>query len=112
TFKIPEEEPIESSMISKSIETAQKRIEGFNFDARKQVLAYDDVMNTQRLAIYARRRAALTGTDTEVEALIQELIGGNEAARHAFDHKKGELGPEFPSHLRRLLLQIIDFFWL
>ncbi len=54
-------------MITKSLETAQTRIEGFNFDSRKQVLAYDDVMNTQRLAIYARRRAALMGSAQEVE---------------------------------------------
>jgi preprotein translocase subunit SecA len=59
TFGIPEDEPLESGMITKSLETAQKRIEGFNFDARKQVLAYDDVMNTQRLAVYERRRKAL-----------------------------------------------------
>ncbi|MEK7086522.1 MAG: preprotein translocase subunit SecA, partial [Patescibacteria group bacterium] len=73
-FGIPEDEPIESSMITKSLETAQSRIEGFNFDARKQVLAYDDVMNTQRLAIYARRRAALLGSDAEVEGLVRVLL--------------------------------------
>src|SRR5665811_2562327 len=80
-FGIPEDEPIESGMITKSLETAQGRIEGFNFDSRKQVLAYDDVMNTQRLAIYARRRAALLGSDAEVEALIRALLGDGEMAQ-------------------------------
>ena len=103
-FGIPEDEPIESGMITKSLETAQERIEGFNFDSRKQVLAYDDVMNTQRLAIYARRRAALVGTDLEIEELFNALIGDNESARTALDAKKIELGDAFTAHLRRLLL--------
>jgi preprotein translocase subunit SecA len=111
-FGIPEDEPIESSMITKSLETAQGRIEGFNFDSRKQVLAYDDVMNTQRLAIYGRRRAALLGSNTEVEELILALVGDDETARAAFDAKKAELGENFVSNLRRLLLQVIDTLWL
>src|SRR6185295_7926823 len=73
-FGIPEDEPIESSMITRSLETAQKRIEGFNFDSRKQVLAYDDVMNTQRLAIYARRRESLLGTDNEVLESVESAF--------------------------------------
>lgn len=111
-FGIPEDEPIESSMITKSLETAQERIEGFNFDARKQVLAYDDVMNTQRLAIYARRRAALVGSDAEVEDLIKTLVGESETFSTAFEGKRIEFGDEFVQHLRRLLLQVIDMFWL
>jgi len=111
-FGIPEDEPIESGMITRSLETAQGRIEGFNFDSRKQVLAYDDVMNTQRLAIYSRRRAALRGTDEEVEALIRALQGDGEASTAAFEAKKTEFGETFVPHLRRLLLQVIDTFWL
>jgi preprotein translocase subunit SecA len=111
-FGIPEDEPIESPMITRSLETAQTRIEGFNFDSRKQVLAYDDVMNTQRLVIYARRRAALLGSDTEVEELILALLGDNAESRSAFAAKKTEFGDAFVSHLRRLLLQVIDTLWL
>ena len=55
--------PITSKMISRSIETAQRRVEGRNFDIRKHVLEYDDVMNQQREIIYAQRRAVLTGED-------------------------------------------------
>ena len=73
-FGIPEDEPIESSMITRSLEKAQERIEGFNFDSRKQVLAYDDVMNTQRLAIYARRRAALLGDEEAIEWLLRSPL--------------------------------------
>ena len=111
TFGIPEDEPIESGMITRSLETAQERIEGFNFDSRKQVLAYDDVMNTQRLSMYARRRAALVGSDIEMEELIRALLNGNEAAIAAFEAKKIELGDSCISHMRRLLLQVIDTFW-
>ena len=111
-FGIPEDEPIESAMITRSLETAQGRIEGFNFDARKQVLAYDGVMNTQRLAIYARRRAALLGSDEEVEELTRVLLGDGEVAVAAFESKKAALGPAFVGRVRHLLLQVIDTFWL
>jgi preprotein translocase subunit SecA len=113
TFKIPEDEAIESSMISKSLETAQKRIEGFNFDSRKQVLSYDDVLNTQRLAIYAQRRVALTGSAEELETVVLGMIAGDERAMEMYDEKRSELGIEtFTNLLRRLILQIIDTFWL
>ena len=111
-FGIPEDEPIESAMITKSLETAQERIEGFNFDSRKQVLAYDDVMNTQRLAIYARRRAALQGSDADVEAIFRDFSAADSAALAALEAKKLELGEVFVAHLRQLLLQVIDTFWL
>ncbi|MSU74746.1 preprotein translocase subunit SecA, partial [Candidatus Kaiserbacteria bacterium] len=111
-FGIPEDEPIESAMITRSLETAQGRIEGFNFDSRKQVLAYDDVMNTQRIAMYARRRAALQGSTEEVEGLIQEVLGEGDTARTIFETKKVEFGDAFVPHLRRLLLQVTDTFWL
>jgi len=111
-FGIPEDEPIESGMITKSLETAQGRIEGFNFDSRKQVLAYDDVMNTQRLAIYARRRAALLGSDAEIEAIMQELFSGIPDAENILAQKKVELGDAFIAQIRHLLLQVTDMFWL
>ena len=113
TFKIPEDEPIQSSLITRALETAQKRIEGFNFDSRKQVLAYDDVLNTQRLAIYRERRTALLGTDEEIETLVLEMITGTDDALAAFSAKKEELGPEvFFGLMRRLVLQVTDAFWL
>jgi preprotein translocase subunit SecA len=111
-FGIPEDEPIESGMITRSLETAQGRIEGFNFDARKQVLAYDDVMNTQRLAVYGRRRTALTSSDSELITVAEELLSGNEEGSAVFFTRQRELGEAFPGLIRHLLLQIIDMFWL
>ncbi len=113
TFKIPEDEPIESSLITKSLETAQKRIEGFNFDSRKQVLAYDDVLNTQRLAVYAKRHTALSGSNDEIEALIKGMVSISSEAEKAYEDKKKEFGAEvWTALLRRLTLQITDAFWL
>ncbi len=66
-MKIPEDEPIEAGMISRSIEGAQVRVEGHNFDIRKHLVDYDDVMNRQREIIYARRRHLLTAEDVHEE---------------------------------------------
>jgi preprotein translocase subunit SecA len=54
-LKVPEDEPIESSMVSRAVEAAQAKVEGFYFDSRKHVLEYDDVMNKQRASFYALR---------------------------------------------------------
>ena len=67
-----EGEPIEHNMISRAIENAQSKVEGHNFDIRKQLLEYDDVMNQQREVIYRQRREALSGKDLKDD--IQEMI--------------------------------------
>ena len=71
-----EVEPIEHKWVAGSIESAQKKVEGFNFDARKHVVEYDDVMNKQREIIYGERRKVLEGADTRdnIEAYIRDLI--------------------------------------
>ncbi len=70
-----EGEPIEHSLISKAIENAQAKVEGHNFDIRKQILEYDDVMNQQREVIYRQRREALSGDDLKsaVEDMVSDL---------------------------------------
>lgn len=74
TFGIPEDEPIENRLVSRTIESAQEKIEGFNFDARKHLLEYDDVMNKQRQAVYGRRRKILFAGDGELENIILDLL--------------------------------------
>ena len=64
-FDFPETMPLEHSMVTKTIESAQEKIEGFNFDSRKHILEYDDVMNRQREAIYKMRRDILLHDDEE-----------------------------------------------
>lgn len=113
SFKIPEDEPIGSGLITKSLETAQKRIEGFNFDSRKQVLAYDDVLNTQRLSVYGRRKVALLGTPEELHEEVRSMLGGDEALLAAYEAKKAEIGEApFTALMRRLVLQVTDSLWL
>jgi preprotein translocase subunit SecA len=66
---MPEDMPIDSGMVSKAIEGAQRQVESMHFDSRKYVLEYDDVMNRQREAIYAERNAILDGKDIHQRAL-------------------------------------------
>ncbi len=77
-FKIPDDQPMEASILSKQIENAQKKVEEQNFVARKNVLKYDDVMNTQRMVIYEQRRRVLEGEDLseEVREWIREVVDG------------------------------------
>jgi preprotein translocase subunit SecA len=77
-FGLPEDEPMEASILSKQIENAQKKVEEQNFVSRKNVLKYDDVMNVQRQVIYAQRRRVLEGEDLseDIEAWIDEMIEG------------------------------------
>jgi len=72
TLRIPEDQPIENALVSKSIEAAQKKVEMHNFDIRKHLVEYDDVMNKQRESIYRRRRRILENADLRVE--LQNLI--------------------------------------
>lgn len=73
-FGIPENEPIENKIVSRALESAQAKIEGFNFDARRHILEYDDVMNRQRQLIYRRRREILVGQGGEIEKRAAELV--------------------------------------
>ncbi|MBX0311941.1 MAG: preprotein translocase subunit SecA [Sulfurihydrogenibium sp.] len=69
-LKIPENEPIESTLVSKAIENAQKRVEGQNFQIRKRLLEFDDVMNKQRQVIYSLRRDILEGINLKDEVKL------------------------------------------
>ena len=75
-----EGEPIEHPLVSKAIEKAQKRVEGHNFEIRKHLLEYDDVMNKQREVIYSQRRQILSGTTLEEDImdmaaeLVEEIV--------------------------------------
>jgi preprotein translocase subunit SecA len=76
-LKVDEETPLQSRRISKALEGAQKKVEGFNFDTRKNVVQYDDVMNRHRRAIYAMRREILRSDNINprVVKLIEEEAG-------------------------------------
>ena len=78
TLRLPDDQPIEASLVSRSIESAQKKIEGLNFDTRKHVLSFDDVLNKQRNHIYKNRRNYVPGTEQsqkfEVKADVLDAI--------------------------------------
>lgn len=74
TLDVPEEMPIESSLVSRAVSQAQSRVEGFNFDARKHLLEYDDILNKQRLAIYEKRQKLLDeNTVSQVLSMLDLL---------------------------------------
>jgi preprotein translocase subunit SecA len=79
---IPEDTPIESKMVSNAIKSAQTQVESQNFEVRKNVLKYDDVMNRQREVVYAERREVLEGADLkeQVRTFIEDTIRGYVAA--------------------------------
>jgi preprotein translocase subunit SecA len=76
TLKMPEDEPLEAGMLTRTIETAQGRVEGRNFEIRKHVLQYDNVMNKQREVIYSERKRVLLGEDLKdyVSKMVDSLI--------------------------------------
>jgi preprotein translocase subunit SecA len=110
---IKEDEPIQSSMVSRALESAQEKIEGMNFDSRKHVLGFDDVLNHQRATMYARRRAVLLGEPEEVIALIHEHVAAAGVDPSVIDTKIAEFGePVVVPIFKRMLLQAYDMFWI
>ncbi|HET8574863.1 MAG TPA: preprotein translocase subunit SecA [Candidatus Paceibacterota bacterium] len=113
TFGIPEDQPIENKIISRSLETAQTKIEGFHFDSRRNVLQYDNVLAQQRNKIYERRRKILLGDMDFIREFLDELIAGDDDAAKLVEKKKAELGEEdFLGLVRRLFLQLTDMLWM
>jgi preprotein translocase subunit SecA len=91
-FKLPDDQPMEASILSRQIENAQKKVEEQNFVSRKNVLKYDDVMNVQRMVIYEQRGAVLEGADLSEEIAIwmDELV-----ARIVDEHTEAEYQEEW-----------------
>ncbi len=81
---IPDDMPIESGLLDKIIESSQERIEGYNFDMRKNVVEYDDVMNKQRQAIYNERREILMGEDVDLDGKVDAAF--DQAIDELIDH--------------------------
>ena len=77
-LKWPEDEPIAARMVTRAVESAQRQIEELNFERRKNILKYDDVMNTQRQVIYGEREKILNGEDFKDQALdfVSEVVTG------------------------------------
>ena len=115
-FGLPEDEPIQNRLVSRALESAQAKIEGLNFDARKHLLEYDDVMNQQRVSVYGRRRAILEGNSEAIEAFLAGIVNGREDQEEIekrIADLRVELGDEqFFVRVRAIVLQIIDMLWV
>jgi preprotein translocase subunit SecA len=107
-FRVEEDMPIESKMLTRSLEGAQKKVETFYYDTRKQVFEYDEVMNNQRRAIYAERRRVLEGFDLK-EQVLQYACKTMEEIVDAY------VNPELPPEewdLDSLVKKAIEFVYL
>lgn len=111
-FGIPEDEPIENSLINRALESAQKKIEGFHFDARKYTLEYDNVLSHQRAIVYGRRRTMLLAKREDVEAYLTAFIGEDETLKALVAEKRSLAGDEaFFETFRRIVLYVTDLLW-
>ncbi len=140
-MKIPDDMPIESGMVGRSLETAQTKIEGWYFDSRKHVFEFDNVLNQQRKRVYEDRRAILLGTEpgneqnlevafSRLKEFSKELPADEEATpesqadqhplthdekldakRHEIDTLAGD-DKAFLKIFRTVMLQSIDTFWI
>lgn len=114
-FGIAEDEPIRSRLVSNALEGAQEKIEGFHFDARKQTLQYDDVLNQQRKAVYGMRSRILTGDEGVIDLILNRIKNnpnGGEANAKLIEEKSKIAGAEFRPAIRGVLLQIYDIIWM
>ena len=112
-FGIPEDQPIENGMITSALESAQKKIEGFHFDARKYTLEYDNVLSHQRGIIYTRRRTMLVAERDQMETYLTEFIGTDEAMAAIVAEKRALVGDDaFFETFRRIVLFVTDNLWI
>ncbi len=112
-FGIPEDQPIENRIITRALENSQTKIEGFNFDARKHTLEYDDVMNQQRNTVYARRREMLIGDLSHVKEYFAKIVEEIPELSEIADEKIKAFGEQpFYDTVRRIILYVTDTLWV
>ena len=113
-FNLPDDALIENSIISKSIESAQSKIEGANFDSRKYVLEYDDVLNKHRDVIYKRRKELLEkGEKKELKQDILSLVDKAGFTSEDCENKEKELGEDNMRQLEMIAsLRSLDMLWV
>jgi preprotein translocase subunit SecA len=107
-FQVEEDMPIESGMLTRSLEGAQKKVETYYYDIRKQVFEYDEVMNNQRRAIYAERRRVLEGQDLKEQVITY-------AEKTMDDIVNFYINPDLPSEewdLEKLVEKVKEFVYL
>ncbi len=110
---LPDDEPIESKMITNSIERSQKKVEGHYFDARRQTLEYDQVLNRHRTRVYTLRFGILSGGEDVLEDWFKVASPLDEKYQPLWEEKKESLGEEkFYTSARFAILNAIDISWI
>lgn len=112
-LKIPEGQPIESKLVTHLIESAQRKIEGLNFDLRKHLLEYDDVMNIHRETFYRKRREILEAQEDKLKEKIFEICKKEGVPEKEIEKKEKEFEKDnFWEIVRFISLRIMDSFWI
>jgi preprotein translocase subunit SecA len=114
-LRLPDDVSINNNLLSRAIEQAQSRVEAHNFDSRKQLVEYDDVMNKHRSAIYRRRQIILRiNGATAAEALHQEImLTMTDEQQVAYQEKSKAWSPELRLQVERAVsLRSIDVLWV
>jgi len=113
TLKISEDQPIEARIISGAIESAQSKIEGMNFDIRKNVLEYDNVMNKHRETIYRKRKEILESSPEELKEKIAAIFKNHNFSVEEYEKKEKEVSGDYMRKVERLVaLRTLDFYWM
>ncbi len=114
TLKIPEDQPIEAKMISRAIESSQAKVEGLNFDARKHILEYDDVMNKHREVFYKKRQEVLEKAQKgKLKKDILEMVKKAGFTEEDYGKKEKEAGEKNMRRIEKLVyLKVLDTLWL
>ena len=111
-LNFPADQPIESKIVSNLIESAQRKIEGMNFDLRKHVLEYDDVMNKHRQVFYKRRKEILEKSEDSLRFYILELVKKAGYKKEDYEIKEKEVGKENMRQIEKFVcLGVFDSFW-
>ncbi|KKQ18032.1 MAG: Protein translocase subunit SecA [Berkelbacteria bacterium GW2011_GWA1_36_9] len=109
-LNLPDDVPIEHGLISRSIESAQKKVEGHNFDIRKHLVDYDDVANKHRQAIYTLRRNILEGNKNTHDEILNLM---DEETKAKYLEKYNKIGPQTMNQIEQMVyLRSIDTMWI
>jgi len=111
-FGIAEDVPLESGLVSGAIGNAQKRVEGYNFDLRKHLVDYDNVMNRHREIAYAIRRRILAGGEETEKFLLEKLVPVSSEIKEIWAKRKKEFSEVWLKLSQQLSLQTFDILWI
>jgi len=111
-MKLPDGQEIQAKIINKSVESAQSKIEGMNFDVRKHLLEYDDVQNIHRTSFYKKRNEIVDANKEQLREIVLEMFKNQNIDEKTFLDKEIELGDKFVDALRYVALKMFDASWV